>query len=84
MHLSDLQSKDVINVVDGRKIGNIVDAYVEQESGRITKLVVEPNRAFNKFFSTKEELDVIWEQIIKIGEDVILVDLNRSRPLLLK
>ncbi len=84
MHLSDLQSKDVINVVDGRKIGNIVDACVEQGSGKITKLVVEPNRTFNKFFSTKEEFDVVWEQIIKIGEDVILVDLNRSRTLLLK
>ena len=31
MNLSDLQNKDIINVLDGKKIGNIIDARFNPE-----------------------------------------------------
>ena len=40
------------------------------------KLIVEPNRMFRKFFSSKDELEIIWDQIVKIGDDVILVNIE--------
>ncbi len=76
MRLSELQSKAVISLLDGKKIGNIIDIKIEEGSGKIQALIVEPNHFFLKVFSSKEEIEVYWTNIEKIGEDVILVKLN--------
>ena len=47
MRLSELQSKDVVNVIDGRKLGRIIDVTVD--SGKILNFVVEPKRLFSFF-----------------------------------
>ena len=75
MRLSDLQYKDVVNVVDGKKIGNIIDVNLEYNSGKMDSLIVEKSKFFISMFSTKDEIEIRWEQIEKIGEDVILVKL---------
>ena len=75
MRLSDLQSKDVINVIDGKKVGNIIDIAIESD-GKMTGLIVEKSKFFVSMFSNKNELEIRWEQIEKIGEDVILVSIN--------
>lgn len=72
MLLSDLQNKDLISIQDGKKIGNIIDAKFNIASGNIEKLIVEPSKSF---FSIKNNsLEVNYNQIKKIGEDVILVE----------
>lgn len=76
MRLSDLQKKDVINILDGKKIGNIIDINIEESTGRIISLVVETSKFLLKFFNNKEEFNVYWPQIQKIGEDVILIKLE--------
>ncbi|MDD2203220.1 MAG: YlmC/YmxH family sporulation protein [Bacilli bacterium] len=76
MRLSDLQSKDVISIIDGRKIGNIIDIKIEEESGRIEALVVEPNRFILNVLTSRQEFDIYWAEIEKIGEDVILVKMK--------
>jgi len=76
MRLSDLQNKDIISIIDGRKIGNIIDVKIEEKTGKIIALLVEPNRFFLKFFSLKEEFEIYWSDIEKIGEDVILIRVN--------
>lgn len=73
MRLSDLQDKDVINIVDGKKVGNIIDVSLENSSGKMESLIVEKSKFFISMFSTKDEIEIRWEQIEKIGEDVILV-----------
>lgn len=75
MRLSDLQSKDIINVDDGKKIGNIIDIAVEN-NGKMKSLIVERGKFFGSMFSNKNEIEIRWEQIEKIGEDVILVHAN--------
>ncbi len=72
MLLSDLQNKDIINMHDGKKIGNIIDARFNVVSGNIEKLIVEPSKSL---FSIKNNsLEINFNQIKKIGEDVILVE----------
>ncbi len=73
MRLSDLQNKDVINVNDGKKIGNIIDVMIENSTGRLESLIVEKSKFLISMFSNKDEIEIHWEQIEKIGEDVILV-----------
>lgn len=69
MYLSALQEKDIINTVDGKKIGVIIDAEVG-ENGEIKLLIVQ-NRKFLFFLGKKSEIK--WSSIEKIGKDVILV-----------
>lgn len=73
MRLSELQNKDIISVLDGRKLGNIIDAKINQASGELEALIIEPRHFFFNFFSLREEFLVNWHDIEKIGTDVILV-----------
>ena len=73
MRLSEIQHKDIVNVNDGRKIGNIIDIRID-DKGVIAALVVEPSKSFFKVFNSRDkEVEIYWHNIVKIGEDVILV-----------
>ena len=74
MNLSDLQNKDIVNIIDGKKIGNIIDARFNISNGVIEKLIIEPTKSL---FSLKNsELEINFSEIKKIGEDVILIEIN--------
>ncbi len=77
MRLSDLQSKNIVNVLDGKNVGTIIDANIN-ETGSIESLVIEANKKFLSF-SKDEETLVLWKDITKIGEDVILVNKQTRR-----
>lgn len=72
MRLSDLQNKDVVNVMDGKKVGSIIDVNINLE-GKLESFIVEKSKFFVSMFSSANEIEVRWGQIEKIGEDVILV-----------
>lgn len=74
MRLSELQSKKIINITDGRNVGSIIDINI-LENGTVESLVLESSR---KLFSLNKEIDsqILWKDITKIGEDVILVKTN--------
>ncbi|KUG02718.1 hypothetical protein ASZ90_019912 [hydrocarbon metagenome] len=72
--ISDLRNRDVINVLDGKKLGNIMDIDLDLETGRVLSLIMPGQaRRFN-FFSRREEVNVPWNKIVRIGRDVILVE----------
>lgn len=73
MRLSEIQNKDVININTGMKIGNIIDVKVNSETGKIESLILEKKK-FSSIFSSNDEIEIYWNQINKIGEDVILVE----------
>lgn len=76
MRLSDLQNKDIVNTMDGRNVGNIIDVKIDQISGSIVSLVVEPNKKMLSFMNRGVEEEISWKNIERIGEDVILVRLE--------
>jgi YlmC/YmxH family sporulation protein len=71
--ISDLRARDVINILDGKKLGNIIDIDLDLDNGRVLGLVL-PGRSRGFIFSKREELTVPWNKIIRIGRDVILVE----------
>lgn len=77
MNLSDLQNKDIINMLDGKKIGNIIDAKFNIATGNIEKLIVEPSKSLFSIKNTSIEID--YSKIKKIGEDVILIEYLLSK-----
>lgn len=70
MRLSELQQKEIINISNGKRIGIIVDVIIDA-NGNIQKLVLEEKRG-RKF--SKEEYEILWSQIVKVGDDIILID----------
>lgn len=73
MRLSDLQQKEVVNMLDGKNLGKIIDAEINNE-GQIQYFVVEQKKIFKKVFSSGNEIMITFKNIKKIGSDVILVE----------
>ena len=71
MRLSDLQDKDVVDLKSGVKVGNIIDIKIDM-NGTVTSLILERKR-FSKLFMSNDEVDIPFNKITKIGEDVILI-----------
>lgn len=74
MLLQDLQSKDVVNVVDGSKLGKVTDLEIDSASGKIVSVIVNNNSRFINFFTGNNQITIKWDQIVKIGGEVIIVN----------
>ncbi|MFK7693368.1 YlmC/YmxH family sporulation protein [Paenibacillus sp. HJGM_3] len=79
MKISDFQSKDVINIVDGKKLGQISDLELDLRQGRIDSIVVPNQTKFFGFFGSGTDVIIPWRNIVKIGMDVVLVKLDDAR-----
>ncbi|WP_044642497.1 YlmC/YmxH family sporulation protein [Risungbinella massiliensis] len=76
MKITDLQTKDVINIADGRKLGQIHDLDIDMSKGVIRAIVIPSETRLFGWVSGGEEFTIPWRQIVKIGSDVILVRLD--------
>lgn len=77
--ISDFQSKDVINIVDGKKLGQISDLELDLRQGRIESIVVPNTGRLFGFFGGGTDVVIPWRNIVKIGMDVVLVKLDDMR-----
>ena len=70
-----LMDKDVINLCDGRNLGNIIDFKIDACCGRLTSIVLPGERGL---FGFKKCTDIVipWDKICKIGKDAIIVDIG--------
>jgi YlmC/YmxH family sporulation protein len=71
---SDLKLKEVINTIDGKRLGGITDIEIDIESGKLVAIVVPGNGKFLGLFGRNEDVVIPWDKISKIGYDVILVE----------
>lgn len=76
MNISDFQIKDVVNVSNGKKLGKIGDIDINVTTGKIQAIVIGGTGKVFGFFGKEEEIVIPWRNIVKIGEDVILVRLS--------
>lgn len=74
---SDLRRLDVINVDEGRYLGNVCDVDLDPETGRIKALIVDEARPFGFFFWPGARIRRSWRDIVLVGVDVVLVK-NRT------
>lgn len=73
MRISEFQMKDVVSISDGRRLGNVGDIEINLETGRIETIIIGFSGKLLGFFGKDEEVIIPWNQIVKVGEDVILV-----------
>ncbi len=79
MKISEFQTKDVINIVDGKKLGQISDLDLDLRQGRIESIVVPTESRFFGIFGAGTDVVIPWRNIVKIGLDVVLVKLDDMR-----
>lgn len=71
--ISEFQMKDVVNIADGKKLGNIGDIDINVQTGKINAVIISGSGKVLGFFGREEDIVIPWRNILKIGEDVILV-----------
>lgn len=76
LKLKHLKKKSVINVYNGNFLGYIKDIKLFLPSGNIEYLIVKLP-FFNRINSSfrYKEINVLWENVVSIGKDVILVNI---------
>lgn len=77
MVLSELSTKDVVNNEDGIKLGRIVDIEIDIATGKVLNVTIDRGFRIASIFSSKNQTIIPWSRIIKIGNDVIIVDQTR-------
>lgn len=82
LKISEFQTKDVVNILDGKKLGTVCDLEIDLKHGRIDAIVCPGPGKFFGLFASGQDVVIPWNHIVKIGTDVILVRLD-ERPYLL-
>ncbi|WP_066289319.1 YlmC/YmxH family sporulation protein [Bacillus sp. FJAT-29937] len=73
IRISEFQMKDVVNVANGKKLGNVGDIDINVQTGKINAVIIGGTGKVLGFFGRDEDVIIPWKNILKIGEDVILV-----------
>ncbi|NMB08882.1 MAG: YlmC/YmxH family sporulation protein [Tissierellia bacterium] len=78
MILSQLGYKEIINLNNGERLGLLADSdiYVEEKTGKIIAFLVPEKRLQFKIFGELEYIEIPWDSIRKIGNDMIIVELE--------
>ncbi|MBQ8288081.1 MAG: YlmC/YmxH family sporulation protein [Clostridia bacterium] len=69
---SNLRDKEIICVQDGRRLGYVCDLELDPITGKICALIV-PGTASLFSFARRGRCCIPWENIVRIGDDIILV-----------
>lgn len=78
MRLSRLGGKEIVNLNDGGRLGIIADSdlVIDEKTGKILSLLVPDRRSQFKFFGDKYEVEIPWDAIKKIGNDMIIIEIE--------
>lgn len=77
MRLSELMGRELVDVRNGEKIGQLAkaDLLINRDTGQIEQLIL-PGSSWT-FSKKTEEQNIPWKAIQKIGTDMILIELPR-------
>lgn len=70
----ELRRLEVINGSDGRRMGHIVDMLFSADTGKIKGIILPYGK--RGIFGKSQDLFVPWKCVQKIGEDVIIIEIN--------
>ncbi|MGI6686008.1 MAG: YlmC/YmxH family sporulation protein [Bacillota bacterium] len=76
LKVSEIRMKDIINIVDGKRLGFIKDIELNLQGGKIKSLILPGTSKFMGIFGRNDDLAITWDQIKKVGVDVILVEVH--------
>ena len=72
---TELKAREIINVQDGARPGQLCDLEIDLCTGEILSLVVPGESRMLGLFKNREGFCIPFKKVKKFGEDVILVEL---------
>lgn len=78
MLLSELGGKEIVNLNNGERLGVIADSdiIVDEKTGKIISLLIPERRFQLKLFGNNQEIEIPWDSIRKIGQDMIIIEVD--------
>lgn len=74
LEYSDIKSKEVVNILDGKKLGKTINLLIDIDCGKIRGIIVPGEKGIS-FFKSNDDIYIPWQNIKRIGDDVILVEI---------
>jgi YlmC/YmxH family sporulation protein len=83
MRFSHMSGKEIIDCNKGEKLGMLgsIELIFDEQSGRIETLII-PFSPWLNFRKQKQEIQIPWHRIEKIGEETILINPNDAHSYL--
>lgn len=75
----ELRAKEVVNIYDGRCLGNITDIVIDTSCARVLGIIVPKERKMFNLFKANSDFFIPYNRICKIGQDIILVELTTNQ-----
>ncbi len=72
----ELRAKEVVNICDGKRLGNIIDLTFSSRTGEVSGIVVPYGKGLFSILKNNQDIFIPFSRIVKIGKDVILVELT--------
>ncbi|KAB3536954.1 YlmC/YmxH family sporulation protein [Alkaliphilus pronyensis] len=78
MRFSEIGGKEIVNLCNGSRLGVIGDSdmLIDEKTGKILALLVPNERSMFNFLSNGTLLEIPWEAIKKIGNDMIIIEVE--------
>jgi YlmC/YmxH family sporulation protein len=75
-YYSELCYKEVIDIHTGFRLGYVCDVELDDREGCISSLVTPGRPRFFGLFGREEDYVLPWKNIVRVGSDIILVDVK--------
>lgn len=76
MRFLELREKEVINCKDCKRLGCVADIEFDPCTGKLVAIVVPSPGKFFSCFGTCTEYYIRFNNIVRIGPDIVLVDID--------
>lgn len=82
LRLSELEGKEVINMVDGARLGVIgeTDMIIDINTGDIQSIIIPRRNTFISLWMDRQHMIIPWQAVKKIGNEVLIVELDLTVP----
>lgn len=79
--VTELRCKEVINDVNGERLGLVSDVAVDTENGQVVALILFGRAHCFGLLGRDEDLQIPWKDVRVVGDETILVCLeNHHKP----
>lgn len=75
-YITELNEKEVINLCDGMRLGNVCDVEIDTSTGCLTAIIIYGRSKCFGILGRDEDIRICWNEIKVIGDDTILVDIK--------
>lgn len=76
--VTDMRNKEVINTESGCRLGYVGDVEIDTCSGKLQSIIIYGKSKCLGLLGRYEDLKICWQDIKVIGDDTILVCVNKD------